>query len=126
MTIRQYGPGKFNSHLEAAVYHVSLGGGPDQECGESESTGWFGLMRWDQSEAMLDCVRDSAIHLSDHLTLEEMEKVRDSCGVIMMENNEGFVEMEWFELGCDQRMADEWDDIENHVAESDMVEQGDG
>lgn len=42
--IRSYGPGKFDTILDAYVYDVSLNGA-DDECGESDSFGWFGMMK---------------------------------------------------------------------------------
>ncbi len=110
--IRPYGLGKFDTILDEYVYQVSLDGGPDEECGDSSSgAGWYGLMRDGKT-----IFRDNDPFLE---TLNEAEHslLESSAGVILFEDTQGFVSVDYFEDAAEleriwaEIMADE--DIED-------------
>ena len=97
--IRRYGSGKFDTMLDAAVYEASLYG-PDEEIGEADGFGWHGLMR----APLLD-IRDQ-----EDLTHEELEFLVDQVGVIVSEDSQGFVTVEYYETTYDLDQA--WAELE--------------
>lgn len=86
--LRRYGPGKFDTMLDAYVYDLSLNG-CDEETGESETTGWYGLLRGLLiDEPFLECT----------LTAAEVDYVRaHAAGAIVSEDSQGFVHVEYFD-----------------------------
>src|SRR5262245_13454359 len=90
--IRPYGPGKFDTVLDSYVYSVSLDGGCDSECGSVDETGrWCGLMRHGST-----IFRDHDPML-ETLNSEEQEKLTGCAGVILSEDSQGFVSVDYFE-----------------------------
>jgi len=89
--IRPYGPGKFNTILDSYVYSVSLDGGCDEETGDSSYGNWYGLMRngrtiFRDHDPMLESLND-----------DEREKLTSSAGVILSEDSNGFVYVEYYD-----------------------------
>ena len=89
--IRPYGPGKFNTILDSYVYSVSLGGGCDEETGDSSYGNWYGLMRngrtiFRDHDPMLESLND-----------DERDKLTSSAGVILSEDSNGFVYVEYYD-----------------------------
>ena len=109
--IRPYGPGKFNTILDSYVYSVSLDGGADEEEGSVQDTGvWYGIMRNGRT-----IFRDHD-PLLETLTPEEQEQLTESAGVIITEDSNGFVYVEYFD--SPELMETEWSRIiEAHLPE---------
>ena len=91
---RPYGPGKFDTMLDAAVYDASLNG-LDEEMGEADGFGWYGLMR----APLLD------IREQDALTPEEEEFLVEQVGAIVSEDSQGFVTVTYYETTYDLDQA---------------------
>ncbi len=90
--IRSYGPGKFNTILDSYVYSVSLDGGTDDELGSvSENGRWYGLMRHGRT-----IFRDHD-PLLETLNETEQDMLTSAAGVILTEDSQGFVYVEYFE-----------------------------
>lgn len=87
--IRPYGPGKFSTHVDAYVYAVSLDGGCDDEA--SDGSSWYGMMRHGHS-----IFRDHDPFLAE-LTDAERELITSSAGVIIREDSQGFVYVEYYD-----------------------------
>jgi hypothetical protein len=115
--IRPYGPGKFSTIVDAYVYDVLLDGGCDDECGESEAGGWFGLMRHGHS-----IFRDHDPML-ETLTEAEAELIKGCAGVIVSEDSQGFVSVEYFDTT--EALEAEWARIQAEV-NSDTYDHYDG
>jgi len=102
--IRPYGPGKFSTVLDSYVYSVSLDGGCDEESGDvSECGEWYGVMRnggtiFRDHDPMLDT-----------LTAEEQEKLTSSAGVILREDSNGFVSVDYY--GTAESLETAWSQI---------------
>lgn len=100
--IRSYGPGKFDTILDSYVYDVSLEGA-DDECGESDSFGWFGLMRNGRT-----IFKDHDPFL-ETLNEEEQETLENCAGVIVSEDSNGFVSVDYYDT--DEELNKAWADI---------------
>lgn len=87
--LRPYGPGKFNTMLDAYVYSVSLGGLAD----ESAEVGG----------SHYDLMRNGRTIFRDHdpfletLTEDEQTYLTESAGVIMREDSDGFVAVAYYD-----------------------------
>ena len=103
-TIRPYGPGKFNTILDAYVHSVSMDG-CCAECGSVSETGrWYGLMAGpilrDRNDADQEPLLNSA----------ERAELASCAGVILTESDQGFVDVEYYETETELHTA--WDEIE--------------
>ena len=110
--LRPYGPGKFDTMLDSALYNASGDGFLDEECGESHSTGWYGIIR-EPSGALLRQRRDG-------MTSAEWEFAVRHAGAILSEDSQGFVHVEWFEKKADLDTA--WADAVTWVAQQDEAD----
>lgn len=104
-TIRSYGPGKFNTILDSYVYGVSLDGGTDAECGSVDELGWYGLMRNGRT-----IFKDHDPNL-EPLNDAEKKLLTESAGVILSEDSNGFVYVQYFETTMELNAA--WSKIES-------------
>jgi hypothetical protein len=102
--IRPYGPGKFNTILDAYVWSVSLDGGCDDETGDVTETGiWYGLMRHGRT-----IFRDHDPRL-ESLNEDEREKLTSSAGVIVSEDSNGFVAVAYY--STDKELDAAWREV---------------
>ena len=101
--IRAYGPGKFDTILDAYVYVVTLDGGCDDELGDSSFGGWYGMMRNGRS-----IFRDHD-PLLETLNDDEQDKLTSCAGVIVFEDNLGFVTVRYYDTDEDLDRA--WAEI---------------
>jgi hypothetical protein len=122
------GPGKFSDDLDAAIYELSLDGGPDEEVGSStEAPGtWAGLMRNGKKLAVR--IRRSRISFLDSqgsaseedpfgdVTEADLEFLCEdgAAGVIITESSSGGVDVAYY--------ADE-DDLEADWEECALLRQ---
>lgn len=98
--IRRYGPGKFNTILDSYVHQMLLDG-CDEEVGSVDETGrWYGLMRGPFEYSAMDLIT---------LNKQESSFLLDSTGVIVSEDSQGFVDVDYFDPTEDIESV--WDDI---------------
>jgi hypothetical protein len=107
--IRPYGPGKFNTILDSYVYSVSLDGGCDEETGDANYSGWYGLMRNGHT-----IFRDHDPHL-ESLNDDERDKLTSCAGVILREDSNGFVYVDYYNTNEDLDRA--WSAIEQEFTD---------
>src|SRR5688500_7390105 len=100
--IRPYGPGKFSTMLDAYVYEVSLDGG-DEEVGEADTTGWYGLLNG-------PIPYDPTTHA---LTEEEASELSKAQGAILFVNSSGFVDVTYYSDKSD--LLEAWHQITDEV-----------
>lgn len=100
--LREYGPGKFSLEIDAAVYDASLEGGADEEIGDVETTGWYGILR-------------GAIDPPADATPEEKAFLAAQAGAIISEDSQGFVSVEYYE--SETELEDAWSDIQDEIGE---------
>lgn len=104
--IRRYGPGKFDTIMDAWVFGQSLEGGPDDEVGESDTTGWYGYMKGPFTpEAGAD------------VNADERAFLKRQKAAILSENSQGFVSVSYYTAAGEAKKA--WDAIVRDV-EKDM------
>lgn len=101
--IRSYGPGKFSTIVDSYVYQVTLGGNCDDECGDSSCGSWYGLMRGGSS-IFLD--HDP---FQEPLNDAERDLLNGCAGVIVREDNDGFVCVDY--IDTDDELDRKWDAI---------------
>lgn len=103
--IRPYGPGKFNTILDAYVYSVSLDGCCDDEFGSCSENGfWNCLMKHGRS------IFKDHDPLLESLNQAEQTKLTECAGVILCENDQGFVTVEYFD--DETSLMKEWERIQ--------------
>jgi hypothetical protein len=121
MSIRRYGPGKFDTVLDSYVYVVSMDG-TDEELGEAETFGWYGLMYGGRD--LVDAVESEVEDADDELTDAEREQLAAAQGVLLHEDEHGFVGVTYFDTKDELRK--EWqaveDDYEDFLEESEEDE----
>ncbi len=107
--IRTYGPGKFDTILDSYVYSVSLDG-TCEECGSVDTGRWYGMMRGSLSLSHADS-RDS-----DYFDLNSAERAELTryAGVIVSEDSQGFVSVEYYETV--EELGEAWALIEEEEA----------
>lgn len=111
--IRPYGPGKFDTLMDAAVYSLSLDGANDDEAGSVEETGvWYGLVTLGANS---DVVVDQHCDPGDPLNAAEKRFLRRQAGCVISEDSEGFVRIEYFEK--EEDLMKFWGDVVEVVAE---------
>jgi hypothetical protein len=102
--IRPYGPGKFSTILDSYVYSVSLDGGCDEEQGSvSECGAWYGIMR-----NGFTIFRDHDPML-ETLNTAEQDQLTSSAGVILREDSNGFVSVDYYDT--DESLETAWSQI---------------
>lgn len=115
--IRPYGPGKFDTIMDSYVYKVSLDG-PDDETGSISVNGvWYGMIENGADGTLASAIAQAALGGGEALTFDELEMIlRDFAGVIMSENDQGFVGVEYYATADELRQA--WDIVLADVDEA--------
>jgi hypothetical protein len=117
--IRSYGPGKFDTIVDSYVYSVSLDGGADEELGDVSETGrWYGLMR---GQGLLEAVEKQAAEEKDQLTQDEKDLFKEEGGVILSEDDQGFVTVDYFDTK--EALEQKWTEIENDTYSDDDIDE---
>ena len=107
--IRPYGPGKFDTMLDAYLYELALNG-CDGECGDSSDGTWYGLFRGFTVDGAFSDVSPGRLNSA------ELDILRSSVGCILSEDSQGFVSVEYFDT-LDELDA-KWAEIEGaHAAD---------
>jgi hypothetical protein len=110
--IRSYGPGKFHNIIDEYVYEACLNQGtPDEEISH-EGFGWYALMRLDAGAVRY--IRELVEDEEDELTSDEEELLRCKA-LIMHENTDGFVGVDWFDSLSEAEKT--WKELEEELAD---------
>jgi hypothetical protein len=110
-------PGKFEGELQLCevLYSMTLDGGADEEVGDVESTGWYGLMLDVKLSDLIDAGKDMQISEKD--IREDWGDVSghvEGVNAILHANDQGFVECEFYETGRNAKK--EFERISNEIA----------
>lgn len=104
---RSYGPGKFDSMVDSFLWSASMDGAFfDEELGESEGFGFYGLAVGGILEAAERAAKDDG----DELTAAERDELRGTAAVIMSEGSQGFVGVDYYKT--EKAARDAWKQIE--------------
>ena len=81
-------PGKYEGEIIAAplLHGLALDGWCDDECGEVDAHGWFGLIR-----GPINGFGNDAIPADPDLTADELDELAEAVGPIVTEDAQGFV-----------------------------------
>lgn len=108
---RSYGPGKFDSMVDSFLWDASLDGWTDEEAGEADGAGYYALFVGD----VLDMATTGASAHGESLTDGERAELKDTKAIILSEDSQGFVGVEYFDKAADARAK--WKEIVDEVAE---------
>lgn len=92
--IRRYGPGKFDTVIDAYAYGLTMDG-VDEEVGTTETGGWYGLIWLDEVDRK--AITKLAADDEKPLTSEEAKLLQNAEAIIFYERTDGIVETEWYE-----------------------------
>lgn len=120
--IRSYGPGKFVSVIDSYVYEMTLDGGPDEEIGDANESGWYGLVRVD--DATRDRIRKIAKEHDDDLTPTEEALLDETVAIIITEGSNGSVDSDWYDET--NNFEEAWTAITEDLEGDEDVEGDDG
>ena len=111
--IRSYGPGKFNTLVDEAVYRLSLEG-TDEELAE-EGFGWRALLR-------LPSLAEAIPYASSPLNTAETDFLTRQIGAILMETSDGHITVDYYEdlVGLDAAWTGVREDFDTFVGEDEM------
>jgi hypothetical protein len=108
-------PGKFEGGLviDEVAYEMTLDSYTTAECwGASTGSGWYGLLEG-------AVVGQPYADLGDiNLTEDELQYLRSVVGAIVHENNEGFVDVTWYDDA--KKLITDWTVIEDEHAGKDL------
>jgi len=109
--IRRYGPGKYNTILDSYIHSMVLEGMGDQTCGDVSEVGFSAdSIELGDEEALKEVERIAAEN-NDTLTQEEKDMVLDSYGAILVENEQGFVSVDYYDDEEEEELDKDWDEI---------------
>lgn len=121
---RSYGPGKFNSIVDSYVYALSLEGWGDEEVGDVQDFGNYVIIASDPKSSSVsspgflldrDAVPRIAREEKDELTREEIRELEGVVGVIISENDQGLVSVDYFEFR--NKLWKAWEEIKAEAEE---------
>lgn len=115
--VREYGVGKFNLMLDKYVYELSLDWSGDM-VNDGVGTSYTRLSLPTDAVYSLD---ELAAEAGDRLTDAERDMIAGSVGVIIFENDQGFVEVSYFDNEAE--FESEWDACEEWEAEQQEEEE---
>lgn len=104
---RSYGPGKYDSIVDSYVHALSMEGWGDEEIGDVQDFGNYVIIASDPESSSVsspgflldrDAVPRIAREEKDELTREEIRELEGVIGVIIHEDDQGFVGITYFEF----------------------------
>jgi hypothetical protein len=102
--------------LDHYVYLASMEIGAEDECGNSEAGVWHGIIRG--GTYIANAALRIAKECGDDLNEEEIEIVLDSAGVILSEDENDELSIEYFD--SDDELNEKWDELLSENASFDL------
>ncbi len=120
--LRKPGPGKFEGEMlvTSFIWDMSLNGGADEEAGDVETMGWYGLMKGKLVEAAKFGAKEQGMKL----TPDEVKFLRSRAGVILSEDSNGFVGADYYQT--EKALEEAWKEIQKEEEEYSEEEEGEG
>ena len=112
--IRSYGPGKFSTKLDSYVYQASLDG-VDDEIGSVEELGWYGVIWGLGKEGANDVDEIAQKEHGEPLTKDEFDLLASAAAMIISEDSQGFVNVQYFDTRGEGDEA--WEAIQKEYEE---------
>jgi hypothetical protein len=112
--IRRYGFGKFSTILDSYVYALTLGGLGEGVIGDVDEIGYAaeGILLGPDS---LPDIEWAAKEQGDKLTQEERDLVARSYGAIVIEDNQGFVAVDYYDN--EKEFKEDLQELEDQASE---------
>ncbi len=124
MAIRRYGPGKYSTILDSYVHDLLMEGWGGETVGDVSEIG-IAYDRFHLGDEGLKRIEELAKEQKDDpLTEEEGDLVSESFGVIVSENDQGFVYIDYYDKERDYDAA--WKEVEESVEEGEEDEGEEG
>lgn len=123
--IRGYGPGKFNTIIDSLVYEMTTAGMGDESCGDVSEVGFYAEKVTLGDKDALKAVEDFAKEGGEELTPEEKSLIEESVGAIVVENEQGFVSVDYYD--DEKELEKDWAEIEDDAsADEDEDDEDEG
>jgi hypothetical protein len=119
--IRRYGPGKFDTIVDSYVYDLINSGWGAESCGDVSEVGFYAESVDLGDDEAVEAVEKVAKENGDTLTEEEKELILESVGAIMVENDQGFVSIDYYD--DEKEMDKDWAEIEEDASPEDEEEE---
>lgn len=116
MTLRKAAVGKFEGglYIDQYVYEASLEG-CDDEIGDVQEQGiWYGKI-YRGTTTIYSMVQEQMKDDDEKLTSEEQEFLADVIGIIISEDDQGFISVDYYE--SDKKLKTDWDKIVKELTE---------
>ena len=116
MTLRKADVGKFEGglYIDQYVYEASLEG-CDDEIGDVQEQGiWYGKI-YRGTTTIYSMVQEQMKDDDEKLTSEEQEFLADVIGIIISEDDQGFISVDYYE--SDKKLKTDWDKIVKELTE---------
>jgi hypothetical protein len=115
--IRRYGPGKFNTIIDAVVYDMINSGMGGESCGDVSEVG-FAAETLLLGPEILKEAEEVASELpgprGEPLTDEEKDLLKESYAAIMVENDQGFVTVDYYD--DKKEFEKDWEEIQDDAS----------
>jgi len=118
--IRRYGPGKFNTILDSIVHAMTMDG-TCESCGDVSEVGFY-ANKVDLGPDSVEDAEKLAKELDDDtLTEDEKDRLRESVGAIVVENEQGLVTVDYYD---NQKELDkDWEEVEDDASLDDEEDE---
>jgi len=116
MTLRKADVGKFEGglYIDQYVYEASLDGCDDEIGDVSEQGIWYGKI-YRGTTTIYSMVQEQMKDDDEKLTSEEQEFLADVIGIIISEDDQGFISVDYYE--SDKKLKTDWDKIVKDMTE---------
>ncbi len=120
--IRRYGKGKFNTILDSIIYSMIGEGMGSESCGDVSEVGFAAeMIELGDEDVVKEAERIAAESGDAPLTQEEKDRLTESVGAIMVENDQGFVTVDYYD--DEDELDKDWDEVQDDASTDD--EEGD-
>jgi hypothetical protein len=121
MTLRKADLGKFEGglYIDQYAFDITLDGVDDEIGDVSEQGIWYGKI-YRGTETVYSLIKKRMDDDEDKMTPEEEEYLADVIGIIVSEDDQGFVNVDYYE--SDEDLKKDWDKIVDDMSEDDEEE----
>ena len=118
MTLRKADLGKFEGglYIDQYAFDITLDGVDDEIGDVSEMGIWYGKI-YRGTDTIYSLIKEKIEDDEDKLTPEEEEYLADVIGIIVSEDDQGFVNVDYYE--SDEDLKKDWDKIVDDMSEDD-------
>ena len=121
MTLRKADVGKFEGglYIDQYAFDITLDGVDDEIGDVSEQGIWYGKI-YRGTDTIYSLIKAKIEEDEEKLTPEEEEYLADVIGIIVSEDDQGFVNVDYYE--SDEDLKKDWDKIVDDMSEDDEEE----